>query len=95
MGVASFKHNAYSYSYKVAYIFIYCYRCTSSICLCMFPSNVFNNTIKHFVENICRWYEKQAHVYDRKTTFFNTIEEVRIIQFKVHVKRYLARHIIS
>ena len=45
----------------------------------MFPSNAFNNTIKHFVENICRWYEKQAPVYDRKTTFFNAIEEVRII----------------
>ena len=61
----------------------------------MFPSNAFNNTIKHFVENICRWYEKQAPVYNRNKTFFNTIEEVRIIQFKVHVKRYLARHIIS
>ena len=49
----------------------------------MFPSNVFNNTIKHFVENICRWYEKQAPVYDRKTTFFNTIEEVRI-KYSIH-----------
>ena len=44
----------------------------------MFPSNVFNNTIKHFVENICRCYEKRDPVYDRKTTILNTIEEVRI-----------------
>ena len=55
----------------------------------MYPSNAFNNSIKCLIENICIWYEKQTPGYDQKIT------QRLNIQFKVHIKLYLARHIVS